>query len=325
MTDIQKQVRGAIVQNSAIGFLVMILAVIIGVFIVRRISSAVDQITTLSQKVSEGDLKVHADIKTNDELEKLGNYINNMVTSLNKVLSGVISTSNELNSATREMANASSTISEGAHNQSTQFVELSESVQNTTDNITVASDYIKKSEIQANAAETGMNNTIDSISKIEESSKKIYEEVQTINSIAFQTKILALNAAIEAARAGEYGKGFAVVAAEVQKLSDITANSSKEINDVAMKSLNQVEEGVKIARDAGLKIKEIIEMVKEISDRLSHIAESAMEQNQIVKQNTEITNSNASAAAELDAASRTLKDHADSLLEMVRYFTLHDD
>jgi methyl-accepting chemotaxis protein len=167
-----------------------------------------------------------------------------------------------------------------------------------------------------------MNNTINSIAKIEESSKKIYQKVQTINSIAFQTKILALNAAIEAARAGSHGKGFAVVAAEVQKLSEISENSSKEINHLTAKSLKQVEDGVKIAMDAGLKIKEIIKMVTEISANLSQISASAIEQSQIVERNTEITSSNAAAAEELDASTMALKDQADALLDIVRYFDL---
>jgi methyl-accepting chemotaxis protein len=171
-------------------------------------------------------------------------------------------------------------------------------------------------------AEQGMKNTIDSIIKIEESSKKIYHEIQVINSIAFQTKILALNAAIEAARAGEFGKGFAVVAAEVQKLSELTTNSSKEINEVTQNSLKQVVEGVKIAQDAGNKIKEIIKMVSEISASLGEITTSAMEQNHIVAKNNDITGSNAAAAEELNASTLALKEQADALLEIVSYFEL---
>lgn len=123
-------------------------------------------------------------------------------------------------------------------------------------------------------------------------------------------------------RQPEHGKGFAVVAAEVQKLSEISEKSSKEINDLTSNSLKQVEDGVKIAEDAGLKIQEIIQMVSEISSNLSQIADSASEQNNIVNQNTEITNANAAAAEELDASTTALKQQADALMEIVGYFNL---
>jgi methyl-accepting chemotaxis protein len=322
METIQSQVRGAITQTSLLGFIIMIIAISLGILIVGKISKAIAQIINVSRKVSEGDLNDRVDIRTNDELEEVGKHINGMVESLNKVLTGVHDAANELNTATGEMTTTSSVISTGAQNQIVQFQELSDSVKDTTQNITSASEFIKKTDANAGEAEIGMNNTINSIAKIEESSKKIYQKVQTINSIAFQTKILALNAAIEAARAGSHGKGFAVVAAEVQKLSEISENSSKEINHLTAKSLKQVEDGVKIAMDAGLKIKEIIKMVTEISANLSQISASAIEQSQIVERNTEITSSNAAAAEELDASTMALKDQADALLDIVRYFDL---
>jgi methyl-accepting chemotaxis protein len=320
MSTLQKQVSNAIIQNSLLGLFIMAISVLLGVLIVRKISRAITQITSVSQKITEGNLQERVEIHSKDELEKLGKNINDMVDSLNKVLKGVNDASMELNSATTEMAATSSVISNGAQNQILQFQELSESVQKTTRNIFNVSEFIKKTQTNATIAETGMNNTITAIMSIEESSKKIYHEVQTINDIAFQTKILSLNASIEAARAGEHGKGFAVVASEVQKLSEITSNSSKVINEITENSLKQVEDGVRIAKDAGDKIKEIIQMVLEISGNLTLIAQNAEEQSGIVEQNTEITNSNAAAAEELDASSAALKNQADSLIQIVSFF-----
>ena len=92
--------------------------------------------------------------------------------------------------------------------------------------------------------------------------------VQLIHEIADQTNLLALNAAIEAARAGETGRGFAVVADEVRKLAERTSKSTGEIGQMiagiqaetasvnaSMNSgLNEVNEGVDLASEAGAAI-----------------------------------------------------------------------
>ncbi|MFZ7134365.1 MAG: methyl-accepting chemotaxis protein [Eubacteriales bacterium] len=70
------------------------------------------------------------------------------------------------------------------------------------------------------------------IEKLQRSSAKIIEILNTIEKFSKQTNLLALNAAIEAARAGEMGKSFAVVADEVRKLAEESGKSVAEVSQM---------------------------------------------------------------------------------------------
>lgn len=71
-----------------------------------------------------------------------------------------------------------------------------------------------------------LNNEIVNVQKI---SEQINEILDSIKSIADETKMLGLNAAIEAARAGEAGRGFGVVATEIRTLSQNSKQTAMQI------------------------------------------------------------------------------------------------
>ena len=153
------------------------------------------------------------------------------------------------------------------------------------------------------------------VSRLGSLGQEIGEIVSVIDDIADQTNLLALNAAIEAARAGEGGKGFAVVADEVRKLAERTSQATKRISSMirdiqegtgeAVLSIEhgnkEVDEGIRLADEAGNSLDNVVRNAHEIVDRLNHIAASSLEQASATEQlskNVQSISSVSSASAE---------------------------
>jgi methyl-accepting chemotaxis protein len=122
-------------------------------------------------------------------------------------------------------------------------------------------------------------NTMDGI---QVSSRKIGDIIGVIDGIAFQTNILALNAAVEAARAGEQGRGFAVVATEVRTLAQRSAQAAREIKQLIVSSVDQVEGGARLVGEAGHTMDKVVGSVQRVSHLIGEIASAIEEQSQSV-------------------------------------------
>ena len=130
-------------------------------------------------------------------------------------------------------------------------------------------------QVATSAALTGkvvssVRRTDDTVRALAESTGRIGQVVELINSIASQTNLLALNATIEAARAGDAGKGFAVVASEVKNLAQQTSKATTDIGG----QIAQVQAATDSAVEA---IKAIAVMIEEVGVITTSIA-AAVEQ-----------------------------------------------
>ena len=121
-----------------------------------------------------------------------------------------------------------------------------------------------------------VNESADSIKKLEQLSKLIEDFAIVIGKIASKTNMLSLNASIEAARAGEQGRGFAVVAKEVGNLA---AQSTKSSSDIAT-TVKEVHSFVNTMVDSMNEIRDrsLAQQAKaaEIGDLLKKVLDTAL-------------------------------------------------
>ena len=142
-----------------------------------------------------------------------------------------------------------------------------------------------------------IDETTDTINRLDEQAQQINSILATIQGIAEQTNLLALNAAIEAARAGKHGQGFAVVADEVRLLAQRTANSTGEIQEIINKLVSATTEAgdivkkhsnsamgcVKYTNEAMEAIEPVVSAVANITEMNTGIACATKEQASMVE------------------------------------------
>jgi methyl-accepting chemotaxis protein len=167
--------------------------------------------------------------------------------------------------------------------------------------------------------------------KIESASTRITDIVDVIEKLAFQTNLLALNAAVEAAHAGEEGRGFAVVASEVRALAQRSSAASQQIRGLIQTSANLVSAGTITVDAAATTIRDAVEQVHSVTNRLGEITLATQQEYASVSQIgnamqllDDVARSNAELVQQSMLACETLLRRSGTLHRAVKIFTLND-
>jgi methyl-accepting chemotaxis protein-1 (serine sensor receptor) len=297
------------------------LACCAGYFISRSITRPIRQAAVLASAVAQGDLRNRIEVRGNDETRDLLQALQQM----NEKLQAVVSGNMDLSQRTEQQA---ASLEETA----ASMEELTSTVKQNAENAQQANALAATASDIARRGNEAVGRVVSTMDAISQSSAKIADITAIIEGISFQTNILALNAAVEAARAGEQGRGFAVVASEVRSLAQRSATAAKEIKELITQSVQKVEDGSKIAVDAGKTIGEVTQAVTRVTDIIAEIAAAAGEQsrgldqiNQAVTQMDNVTQQNAALVEEAAAASQSLEIQGRELSQEVAFFRIGDE
>jgi methyl-accepting chemotaxis protein len=283
-----------------------------------------------------GDLTRRMPVETDDEVGALAEAFNRFVASLNNTIGQVRASTETIASASREIAAGNLDLSARTEAQASNLEEtaaameeLTSTVKQNAENASQANQLVTAASGHAIKGGAVVDEVVQTMGSITESSRRIVDIIGVIDGIAFQTNILALNAAVEAARAGEQGRGFAVVASEVRSLAQRSASAAKEIKALIDDSVNKVSAGSALVDQAGATMKQIVDSVRMVADLMSEIAAASNEQSQGIGQINgsitemdDATQHNAALVEEAAAAARSLQDQAAQLARVVAVFKL---
>ena len=226
--------RQALLAMGATLVVTLLVGVVTVVWLIKSITVPLNDAVDMAQTVAAGDLRSEVRVNSTDEIGVLLGALKTMQHNLSNIVGKVRSGTETIHVAAVEIAAGNLDLSGRTEEQASSLeqtaaamVELTSTVQQNNAN---AAEACKLADTASSVAARGgdaVEQMVQTMGSINESSKKIVDIIGVIDGIAFQTNILALNAAVEAARAGEQGRGFAVVASEVRNLAQRSAAAAK--------------------------------------------------------------------------------------------------
>jgi aerotaxis receptor len=299
-----------------------------------QIAAPLAHVLKVAQRAAAGAPEAEAGLNRVDEIGMLLRAVNQSALNLRSLLADVSGQAKGVHAGAVEIATGNSDLSARTEQTASSLQQAAASMEQLGATVRQNADNARKAnELALNAsaiAVTGaevVNQVIDTMRGINESSRRIAEIIGLIDTIAFQTNILSLNAAVEAARAGEQGRGFAVVAAEVRNLAGRSAGAAKEIKALIEASVLRVEQGSVLVDRAGATMNEIAASIRRVTDVVGAISSASSEQSagvtqvgQAVGQMDLATQKNAALVEQGAAASESLKEQAHRLLHAVAAF-----
>ena len=302
----------------------------------RGIVGPINRAVIAARTVASGDLTYDIKVTSKDEIGQLSQALKDMNDSLVQIVGDVRVGTETIATASAEIAAGNLDLSSRTEHQASSLEETASSMEELTSTVRQNADNARQAnQLALSAAEVASKGgavvaqVVDTMTSINDSSKKIVDIIGVIDGIAFQTNILALNAAVEAARAGEQGRGFAVVATEVRNLAQRSAGAAKEIKELIGDSVTKVNAGAKLVDQAGVTMTEIVASVRRVTDIMGEISSASNEQmsgieqiNEAIAQMDQVTQQNAALVEQASAAAATMQEQTEHLSNVVDVFKI---
>ena len=326
--------RSAQITLLAVLIFSALLGITLTVFIIRSITGPVNEAARIAQEVATGDLTSRIAVTGSNEMSALLQSLMKMSEHLSSLVNDIKNNAVTIATSSEEIASGNSDLSSRTEEQAASLAQTAASMEQLASIIQQNADNTRHAASMAGSATSAallggeaMESVLASMHKISNSAGQIEEIIAVIDGIAFQTNILALNAAVEAARAGEHGKGFAVVASEVRALAQRSAVAAKEIKELIENSVSDAQSGIKMAENAGDKVKQSVSAIEQTSMLINEVSASSAEQssgvsqiNIAVSQMDQVTQQNAGLVQQSASSADDLAERAARLRQLVAVF-----
>ncbi|QIB51258.1 methyl-accepting chemotaxis protein [Pseudomonas sp. OIL-1] len=295
--EIEANIAAALSRILWITLFIVGVAILLGIFIGRTVTRPLASATRMMQEIAEGDgdLTQRLPAHGNDELSELGRQFNAFVAKIQRAITQVGETTDQLASAAEELSHIATETQASVELQGSETDQIASAINemaatvlqiagNATEVESAASVADEQSRLGRNTVLSSQDSVRQLFTTLQESARMIEalagksDEIQSvvnvIREVTEQTNLLALNAAIEAARAGEMGRGFAVVADEVRQLASRSGESATQIRAMIESYVDESKKAADHMKSAQAQSEHTVSAINEAAGSLQTIEES---------------------------------------------------
>jgi twitching motility protein PilJ len=278
----------------------------------QQLQNNIGEFLNVAMDIAQGDLTKRGQV-SEDALGNVVDAINFMTEELGYVLKDVQNATGSVNQGASEMFGTADSIARSAEFQAQEAQKAREDVQGirstmrqVSEEMTLSAESANKALAASREGQQAVVKTLEGMQDIRrevqavskrvktlgDRSLEISEIVETISRLSEQTNLLAVNAAIESSGAGEAGLRFAVVADQVRKLAEESAYAAervgiliKTVQDEVQEVITgveagtrEVEEGYRVASQAGQRLEDISSIVERSAALAQRISQATQDQ-----------------------------------------------
>lgn len=295
LAQIQRSVddaQGFLLRLIVVGTIIAVISTIaVGLLNSLPLKRELPKVVDAAEAIADGNLTYSlAETKDKTEVGQLLAAFQNMVKSLNGLISQAQRSGIQISTSTTQIAAAGKQLEATVNEQFASMNEVNATARQiamTAGSLAKSMDAVVQTAEETTHAASNSQTNLDKIQSamqrlvyatnaissklkvMDEKANNINTVVTAITKVADQTNLLSLNAAIEAEKAGEYGAGFAVVAREIRRLADQSAVATLEIEQMVKEMQSSVSGGVIEVDKFRGEVKQYVDEVGNVSEQIA--------------------------------------------------------